>query len=346
MAEDKSKKIVVTGGTGFLGAHLIRGLFEKGFTNIHGLKREHSKTDLLGDLSEKVSWIEGDILEVESVTTLMHGAETVIHCAAKVSYHPGDKQEVMKVNVAGTANIVNICLDQKVEKLIFISSVAALGRPSNHKIIDEETEWEESKYNTQYGFSKYLAELEVWRGMAEGLKVMIFNPSMILGPSFWGDSSTKLFMHVLNKKGFYPSGSNGFIDVRDAVSIVLKMMQTSLINERFIGVGGHLTYFSLFKMIAEKAGLKAPGIAISKPIARIVAFFNLISSKLSGSDPTVTEDTVKISYGKFEYSNEKSVNLLHHKYVPLEKTVSDTVEIYMESKLKGRSFGYFKPIFS
>ncbi len=346
MTEDKSIKIVVTGGTGFLGSHVIRGLFEKGYYNIHGLRRENSKTDLLGSLADRVTWVEGDVLEVESVTQLLKGAHIVIHSAAKVSYNPKDKQELMKVNAAGTANLVNICLDQKVDKLIFVSSVAALGRPSNYKIIDENTEWEESKYNTQYGFSKYLAELEVWRGMAEGLNVMIFNPSMILGPSYWGDSSTKLFTHVFNKKGFYPLGANGFIDVRDAVTLILKMMESSIVNERIIGVAGHLTYASLFKMIAEKSDIKPPGMAIAKPIARILAFFNMVLGTVKGSDPTVTEETVKISYGKFEYNNEKSVNLLEHKYVPLERTVSDTVDIYKESKSKGKSFGYFERILS
>ena len=175
------KKIFVTGGTGFLGSYLLRYLIHKGYTDIRALKRSTSSMALLGDVAHLIEWIDGDILDVVSLQESMQEVQQVYHCAAIVSYESGQADLMHEVNVVGTANVVNLALEMQVEKLVHVSSIAALGRSGKSKLLDESAKWEQSKFNTQYAISKHRAEMEVWRGIAEGLNAAIVNPSVILG---------------------------------------------------------------------------------------------------------------------------------------------------------------------
>lgn len=344
MTDKLGKRIAITGATGFLGSHLVRGLLELGYQDIVALKRESSSMDLLEDIEERIKWVAGDLLDITSVNELVKNADYVIHSAAKVSYNPSDEKEVMQSNIDGTANIVNACLDFKIEKLVFVSSVAAIGRPSKEGYINEKTEWEDSKFNTNYGLSKYMAELEVWRGMAEGLKVSVINPSMILGPSIWGDSSTKLFMHVIKGSKFYPSGSNGFVDVRDVAELTIKIMESDICNERFIAVGEHAAYKSLFDLIASNLGINPPSIALTQWMAGIISYIGNISNLLFQTVPIITKETTIISFGNFLYDNSKSVKTFSFTYRPLITSIQDTIKAYKESVAKKTNFGYFDKI--
>ncbi len=340
-------RIAITGATGFLGSHILRALFEKGYTNIAGLKRSTSNLDLISDVYEKTEWIEGDILDIESLNALISNADYVIHSAAKVSYNPKDRKEVYQVNVEGTANIVNVCLSQNPKKLIFLSSVAAIGRIKSGITIDEHSEWSDSEFNTNYAISKYMAELEVWRGMSEGQDMMIINPSMILGPSKWGDSSTKLFTHVFKGSKLHPSGANGFVDVRDVAKLTLAAMESDEINnERVIAVSEAMTYKDIFGLIAKKAKMRAPSLEISPFLGGLAWRIFALKRLLFGGDPPITSETVKITSGNFIYDNSKSIKLFNYKYLSIEEAVSDTVEAYNESKLKKNNFSFFSSIYS
>lgn len=338
-------KIAITGSTGFLGSHIVRGLFEKGYHNIVALKRAGSKLDLLSDVKEKITWIEGDLLDIVALNALVENAQYVVHSAAKVSYNPKDSQEVYKVNVEGTENVVNACLSNRVTKLLYVSSVAAIGRIKSGVVIDETTEWSESNFNTHYATAKYLAEMQVWRGMVEGLKIGILNPSLILGPSYWGDSSTKLFTHVADGSKIYPTGKSGFVDVRDVCRLLIKLMESEIVNERIIAVSEIKSYHEVFSFMATKLDIKPPSIRIGKVLGALAWRLFWIKRVILGGDPPVTKETVRITSGDFLYDNSKSKNLLDHTYISVEKSIEDTIEKYSESSRKKTSFAYFDKIF-
>lgn len=334
-------KIVVTGGTGFLGSHILRGLIEKGYTNIFALKRAQSSTALVTDIEDQIQWVEGDILDIVSLEFLFKEAKYAIHSAAKVSYNPADRKSVHTVNVEGTANIVNAALGvADFGKLIFISSVAAIGRPMKKGQINEKTEWNENKETSNYALAKHQAELEVWRGMTEGMDVGILNPSMILGPSFWGDSSTKLFTYAAEENRFYPTGSNGFVDVRDVARLAIIFLESLIKNERMLAVSEMYSYEQLLKTIASAMKVKAPQKALSPLLSGFL--WRLASLQ---KDPTITKETVSITSSHFDYDNRKSKEAFQFTYIPIEKSVEDTVACFLESKEKKSSYSYFSKIF-
>ena len=188
--------ILVTGGTGFLGAYIIKELIEKGHA-VRAIRRTHKLPFFIySGLFEKVEWVEGDILDINSLEVAMEGIDTVIHSAAVVSFIKKERGNMYHVNVDGTANIVNIALEKNVRRIIYISSVAALGRTAGGGHVDEEKKWEESNVNTHYAKSKYKGEIEVWRGFSEGLNGVILNPSTILGYGDWNNSSCAIFKKV------------------------------------------------------------------------------------------------------------------------------------------------------
>ena len=181
--------IFVTGASGLLGSHLIQSLVAKG-KMVRALYRNQIPS-FKG--AEKVQWVEGDLLDIISLEAAIEGAQQVYHAAAIVSFSPSKAAIMIKANQEGTANLVNICIDQKVEKLVFVSSVAALGRIREDAPIDETMHWTPETSNSIYGKSKYLAEMEVWRGMAEGLNIAIVNPVIIFGAGDWNKGSSEIF---------------------------------------------------------------------------------------------------------------------------------------------------------
>ena len=186
------KRILVTGATGFLGAYLLRQLVTQGHA-IRALRRANSPMHLVEDIADLVEWVEADILDIVALETAFEGVTHVYHCAAMVSFHPRDVDRMMKINVEGTANIVNLSLSFGVQKLVHVSSIAAVGRSKERPQLDESSKWTTSKLNTNYAISKYMGEQEVWRGHAEGLAVGIVNPAIILGSGFLATRLGPLF---------------------------------------------------------------------------------------------------------------------------------------------------------
>ena len=213
----KDSLVLVTGATGFVGSYLIRSLLQKGM-RVRALRRKNSRLDLLAGVADKVEWIQADVTDTGALEDAFEGVTHVCHCAAIVSFHPKDADKMLKVNVEGTANIVNLCLDFGVKKLVYVSSIAALGRATNRPHLDESCKWVESKDNSRYAISKYGAEMEVHRGIAEGLSVAIVSPSVIVGSQYWDEGMAGFFKKIDQGLKFCPSGGSGFVDVRDVGS--------------------------------------------------------------------------------------------------------------------------------
>lgn len=321
--------ILVTGGTGFLGSHLIRALVAEG-KPVRALYR-NQPSNRLQDISDKIEWVQGDILDVCALEDAMNGVTQVYHCAAVVSFQAGAKDRLMKINVEGTANVVNLALDAGVKKLLYVSSVAAIGRAKENAPVTEDSEWQESGNNSWYAISKYQGEMEVWRGIAEGLDAVIVNPSIILGAGFWNDGSGALLKNAWKEFPYYTTGVNGFVDVEDVVKAMILLMDSTVGGERFILSAENWDYQRLFSTMAHALGKKPPHIAVKPWMAEMVWRMEKVKGMIIGKHPLVTKETARTAQLKVYYENDKVLKALpDFRFKPLETTIKEISASFLE----------------
>ena len=332
--------VFVTGGTGFLGAHLLYHLLEKG-ESVRALKRKTSKFDLLNrvfsfytnspqSIFNKIEWIEGDILDVYSLDKMLEGVSGIYHAAAMVSFQPGDGRNMKNINIKGTANLVNAALDKKIKKLCHVSSIAAIGRAENDKPINEITIWKSSKRNSNYAISKYGAEKEVWRGIEEGLNAIIVNPAIILGPGEISSGTGKMITTVLNGLKFYSTGINGFVDVRDVAKTMIRLMESDITGERFVVSAENLTYKDLFSFIAQYLNKPAPRFEAKQWMGEIAWRIEHIKGLITNSKPLITKETAKTANNTYIYLNKKLIETLDFKFIPVTESIKDSCEYFLK----------------
>lgn len=312
-------KILITGITGLLGSYLAREFSALG--EIHGLRRPNSNPALLEN-EIAVTWHLGELSDIESLESALEGMDLVIHSAGLVSFDPRDTDALFKVNVTGTANLVNAMQNTGVSKLIHISSVSAIGRSPEQLELDEDFKWIDSPLNTDYAISKYWGELEVWRGQQEGLDVLIINPSIILGKVSDDRSSTAIYHYVLEENRYYPKGDLNYIDVRDAATLIRLLYEKKRWGERFIASAGSISYREFFERMAKIFDKKAPNTEASPLMLRFAVIFAGIMRKLGISKNPLNKKTAMISSQKISYSNAKVSRMLNFNYRSLEETFS------------------------
>ena len=309
--------VVVTGATGLIGSFLVEALLEQGYK-----VRAISRRSFLSPNPTVLTWLQGDLLDPVFLAEAFEGATHVFHCAGLVSYAPQDKELLQQINVEGTANVVNTCLDLGNIKLCYVSSIAAVENEKNKATADEEAKWDLNAEHSNYAESKYQAELEVWRGISEGLSAVIVNPSIVLGPGNWNESSTRLFRYVFEEKPFYTAGTANFVDVRDVVEAMLKLAFSEVEGERFILNGGQLNYEDFFSAVAKCFGKKAPGLKVGPGLANILWRLEHLRSLLTGKRPLITRDTARIAGRKHGYNSDKVKKVLTCEFRPLPETIA------------------------
>lgn len=330
----KDSLVLVTGATGFVGSYLIRALLQKGL-KIRALRRKNSRMDLLSGVADQVEWMEADVTDLGALEDAFEGVTHVCHCAAVVSFHPKDADKMLKVNVEGTANIVNLCLDKDVKKLVYVSSIAALGRAPNRPHLDESCKWVESKDNSRYARSKYAAEMEVQRGIAEGLSAAIVSPSVIVGSQYWDEGMAGFFKKIDQGLKFCPSGGSGFVDVRDVVRFMTLLLESDISGERYILNSDNLSHKQFFGMIAKELGAVPPPITVGPLLAEVAWRVEWLKEKILGASPMVTRESARASVTNYTYGNEKSRSVFGFEYLSMEQTVRDTAAQYLEAKGEG-----------
>ncbi|MBI5914791.1 MAG: NAD-dependent epimerase/dehydratase family protein [Bacteroidetes bacterium] len=332
-----SKKILVTGATGFIGAYLVRHLVGQGYTGVRGMKRKGSSMALVKEVADAVEWVDADLLDLFSLEDAMQGVQQVYHCAAIVSFNEKENHNMLKINQEGTANVVNLALDFGIEKLVHVSSIAAIGRKPNDALIDERTAWQDASRNSPYGISKHLAEMEVWRGIAEGLNAAIVNPANVLGSGFWqGRTSTgQIFHNIWKGLRFWPRGASGFVDVRDVVRFMVLLMESNISGERFILSGENLPYKELFDEISASIRVKPPSISVSPFIREVAWRVAWLASKITGKPAFITKQTARSSACTFYYDNQKSLGAFPFQYMPISQTVKETGAQFLVSAKEG-----------
>ena len=331
--------ILVTGGTGLLGSHLLLDLVRSG-KQVRAIKRVSSNTALVQkvfsyyveypeELVAKIQWIDGDLTDFGTIEGALDGIIEIYHCGAVVSFYPKDHKDILKVNIGGTANLVNQALEKNVSKFCYVSSVATLGRAENTDVSTEETYWVPSKKNSIYGISKYGAEREIWRGMEEGLNAVIVNPSVILGPGFWEDNSG-LFRLVWEGLKYYTRGVNGYVDVRDITKTMTSLMDQNRFGERFICSAENLTYQDFFTLIAKYLDKPAPFVNVPPAMTAVAWRVEAIRSFLTRSKPEITREMAITTSQFYRYSSEKLCKTLDFKFRPVEDSIREICGFFMK----------------
>lgn len=331
--------ILVTGGTGLVGSHLLYTLLQEEI-QVRAIHRKTSDlslvekvfsyyTDNPKNLFEKIEWVEADIIDVPALTEAFEEITHVYHAAAYISFDPSHFYKLKKANIEGTANIVNLCIANTITKLVYVSSVATLGSKLNGALISEETEWSPTDKNSAYAITKFGAEMEVWRGSQEGLNVAIVNPGVIFGPFPVISGSSVIIKMVDKKMPFYTSGSIGIVDVKDVVTILVKVMKSNISDQRFILVSKNITYKDLLFKIAESLKIKAPNKPISK--WKLLLFSNLdwFSHKILNTKRKLMNTTVHSMYTDSNYNSGKVKKYLDFEFVNYEETIKSSVKSYI-----------------
>jgi dihydroflavonol-4-reductase len=331
--------ILVTGGTGLLGSHVLYELTREG-KKVRAIKRKSSDTGMVrkvfsyfsdnpDELFNNIEWVDADLMDFGAIGDALEGVKEVYHIGAVVSFYPRDHKAMLKVNIEGTANLVNLSLDKGVEKFCYVSSVATLGRGLNGNATNEEDYWVTSGKNTIYGVSKYGAEREVWRGMEEGLNAVIVNPSFILGAGFWNDNSG-LFRLVWEGLNYYTDGINGYVDAKDIAKVMIMLMNRNIFNERFILSAENISYKQLFGTMAKYLDKPAPTLKIPGFVTSIVWRMEAARTFLTRSTPVLTKEMAQTMKQRYTYTHEKVSKTLGFEFTHTEQSIKEICEIYLK----------------
>ncbi|XLS28782.1 NAD-dependent epimerase/dehydratase family protein [Flavobacteriaceae bacterium M23B6Z8] len=327
--------ILVTGGTGLVGSHLLYKLIASG-EKVRAIRRKSSDlskvkqvfgffTKDITPLFDKIEWVEADITNIPQLETAFQGIKEVYHAAALISFNGRDRNAMRKVNIEGTANIVNLCVIHKVQKLCFVSSIATLGAPQENGLITEESYWNPETDNNDYAISKYGAEMEVWRGTREGVPAVIVNPGVILGAGFPDQGSGKLFQMAKKGLSFYTEGKTGFVDVEDVVTVMKQLMDSEIQNELYILIAENVAFKEIVTELSIAMDQNPPRKKAGKYLLGFVWRLDLIANVLFGKEPAITRASAKAAIERSSYDNSKIKNALSYEFTPLTKTIENVI---------------------
>ena len=333
---------LITGASGIVGSHLMMNLLKKDlpiraiYRSQAAIEKARSNFKLYGNetlsLFDKIEWVPGDVTDIPSLEDALVNVNYVFHCAATVSFKKSDYDLMQKVNVEGTANLVNCCLKSDVKKLCHVSSTAAIGDTDKERFITEKLPWKKGKFTSNYSITKYQAEMEVWRGAEEGLEVVIVNPSIIIGAGDWSTSSAELFNKVWTGLKFYTLGKTAFVDVRDVARAMDELLHSPIKNEKFLLCSENWTYQKLFNHIATVLGKNKPSIRVRSWLLGIIWRFEAVRSFIFNGSPIVTKETAHSSMNTKEYSAEKIKQALSFQFIEIEAAINHTGTLFLQSK--------------
>jgi len=321
--------VLVTGGTGFLGSSLISYLINDGVA-VLATKRSQSTIPESLRSSSLIQWVDADITDYFALADLFSGISKVYHCAAMISYQKEDWSNMLHTNIEGTRHIVNLCLEHQV-RLVHVSSIAALGVSKSGEPITENSKWDDGEEHSKYALSKHESEMEVWRGIVEGLDAVIVNPSVIMGNGVGNKGSGVIFSLVQKGLKIYPPGSVGIVDVADVAKIMIQLMETpSISGERFILNSENLTNKSLLERISILLDKPAPTIeakpfmlSIAWRIAKAAAWFK-------SKRPALTRESAKASASNWTYSNQKLIDRTGYLFKPIDDTLKEMSKAFKD----------------
>lgn len=323
--------ILVTGGTGLVGAHLLYKLISNK-EKVRAIYRNERKLDNTKNvfscytkdytaLFDAIEWVQADILDIPALTEAFAGVTKVYHCAAFVSFEPDKYHLLRKTNIEGTANIVNLSLANNISKLCYVSSIAAIGHTINNDPISEKTIWNPEDDHSVYAITKYGAEMEVWRGTQEGLDAVIVNPGVILGAGIWRYGTGSLFKKAKHGMRFYTSGTVALISVDDVINVMIQLMQSDIINERFVLVAENWTYKDFIQSLAKSVNAKPPKKMAGSILLNMAWKLDWLTHKITGKRRELTKHIVKSLTTETNYNNDKIKTALNLEFKAVNQTI-------------------------
>ncbi len=335
--------ILVTGGTGLVGIYLLMELSKNSKLPIRAIYRSLPKKAFAEQVFKtcntntdfpnhwkRIEWIKADITEIPSLEKAFIGITQVYHCAGFISWNATDFEKLKKINIEGTANMVNLSLTQKVEKFCHVSSISTLNLTPGEIIFTEASQWNPEAENSVYAISKFGAEMEVQRGIQEGLSAVIVNPGVIIGPGFYSSGSGELFKKVAKGIPFYTTGKTGYVGVWDTVRIMHHLMKANKFDDRFIIVSENLSNAYVLKTIARLINVKPPKKNISKKWVFMYAFIQHFFSKIFNTTPSIPIELVNSLYSESIYDNKKITNSLTITFEKMNSVFEKTAFIFLK----------------
>lgn len=314
--------ILVTGGTGALGSTLTRRLVSAG-SEVRIYRRQTSSLDLLEGIAGSVRHAIGDVTDPVALEDAMTGVEEVYHAAAHIGFGGRREREILfRVNVDGTAAVVNAALRAGVRRFVHTSSMAAFGRPDRPEgLIDEESEWQRSRVNSTYAYTKYLSELEVRRGIAEGLDAVIVNPALIFGAGRAGENTRRIVDRIRTESlPASASGGTNVVDVEDVADGMIRAMRQGRAGERYFLGSENLRWREIIRILAEAFRVEPPRWTLPAAPAMALAYGSEAIALVLRTEPLITRETARSASRFYRYSNRKAVEELGCTFRPFSET--------------------------
>ena len=317
--------ILVTGGTGLVGSHLLHLLLKNGekvkatYRSTYSLEKTKKvfASYNANELFEHVNWVQADVADYFSLEDIFDEVTHVYHCAAVVSFDRRNADKMYEINVEGTKNMVNLSLLNGIEKFCHVSSVASLGSYADGRCSDEEAIWTHSNETSYYSITKYYAENEVWRAAEEGLNTVIVNPATIIGFGDWEESSTAIIKKINDGLNYYTPGSNAFIGVKDVVKAMHQLMNSTISDQRYVLIADNWSFQKLFTHIAKGLGKRPPQNAAPRWLANGLRRFDEMRYFLLGSKTVLTKQSVDAAFRQKCFSAKKIKTELQFEFEPM-----------------------------
>ena len=331
--------VLVTGGTGLVGSHLLLHLARDN-KKVRALFRDERRLPAVQkvfsyysgrgqELFDKIQWVKADITDIPALEEAFEHITEVYHAAAMISFDPKDYRKLKTANVTGTANIVNLCIAHQINKLCYVSTIGTIGKSLNGIMANEETDWN-SQYANVYALTKYRAEMEVWRASQEGLATVIINPGVILGPGFWQSGSGALFTTANKGYRFYPPGGTAFISVGDVVKMMVTLMQSDIVSQRYIAIAENISYKNILAAISKQLGKREPSWELKIWQLKVGRVFDYLKNQFDGKGRMITKKSIESLLHRDDYDNQKIKDALDFKFEPLDQVISFCCQRFAE----------------
>jgi len=321
---DQKKNILITGASGFLGRYIIDYLLPNPLYNIIALGFNNSLSQ------EGLKFYSCDLTDIFQLESYVKEADIVIHAAGYISFERSDYEKLMNVNARGTENLVNLCLEHQVEKLVYVSSIAAFPVDESSGIVTESHRFKDRKFTTEYGLSKYIGESHVWRAYAEGLNTCILNPSLIIGEGDWSKGTPSFFPTIANGLKYYPTGSTGIVYAGDVANFIKLIIDHEPEHNQYVLSAENMSFKELFSLIALSVGQKSPHIPIKGQFKWFAFLIDRVRKYLFGKYGYLSRQNLRTISGSRDYDHTLSLTLRDFNY----HSISDVVQTIGQSYLQ------------
>jgi nucleoside-diphosphate-sugar epimerase len=322
--------ILVTGATGFIGSHLMCHLAQKDIFPVAMFRHKSNKNVVwklfesqfadAQERYEKITWRKADFRDLPSLDAAFEGISHVYHCAGYISLAHRDVNKLLEINEKGSAYLVDLCLTHSVKKLVYVSSIAALGNDPSISVIDENTAWDNNTDKSPYAYSKYGGEMEVWRAMQEGLNAVVVNPGIVLGK---GSPIEKILESYYKGLRWTTPGTNALVNIQDVILVMDELMHSKIKEERFILVAENWTGKALAETLLKAGNFNRKVLFIPKGLLYFLWALEHLIQVLSIRKRFFTRALISSQYEQKTIAGGKIKSFIDFEYSPITRLIFD-----------------------